>query len=97
MEINMELLKYVPNGDKQMAVRVASKYVTKSAITATSGIIGANTGNPILISTAASFATSLLDDLSKTEYIGNCLRESGVNEDYIKKCIEDAKKRKQQC
>lgn len=91
--INRELLKYVPNGDKQLAVRKAGKVVTKAAIIAASGIAGTTTSNPILLNTAATAATSLLSDLQNTEVIGKCLNESGIDDTSIKRCIEEAKRK----
>lgn len=92
-EINAELLKYVPNGDKQLAVRRAASIVTKSAITAAAGIVGSSTANPALLTVAASSAVSLIGDLHQTEVIGNCLAEAGVDEKAVKECIENAKRK----
>lgn len=91
--INRELLKYVPNGDKKLAVRKAGKIVTKAAIIAASGIAGATISNPILLNTAAIAATSLLSDLQNTEVIGKCLNESGIDDTFVKSCIEEAKRK----
>ena len=91
--INRELLKYVPNGDKKLAVRKAGKIVTKAAIIAASGIAGTTISNPILLNTAATAATSLLSDLQNTEVIGKCLNESGIDDTFVKSCIEEAKRK----
>ena len=91
-KINNELLQYVPNGDKQLACRRAAKFVTKAGIAAAASLIGTATVDPLLLNVAASSALSLYSDLSETEIIGNCLRESGVDDRAIKKCIESARK-----
>lgn len=92
-EINFELLKYVPNGDRQLAVRRAAGMVTKSAITAAASIVGTSTANPALLNVAASSAVALIGDLQQTEIIGNCLTESGIDEKAVKECIENAKRK----
>lgn len=94
--INSELLKYVPNGDKQLAVRRTAGIVTKAAITAASGFVGSSTANPVLLNVAAISATSLVGDLRQTEIIGNCLTESGIDEKSVKECIESAHRKQLQ-
>lgn len=92
-EINNEMLLYVPNGDKQLAARKVGKMIGKSII-ATGGVVGGMvTENPALLETASSAAVSLLEDISDTEIIGNCLNDAGLDEDKVKKCIEEAKKK----
>lgn len=91
--INTELLKYVPNGDKQLAVRRTAGIVTKAAITAAAGIVGNSTANPVLLNVAATSATALIGDLRQTEIIGNCLAESGIDEKSVKECIELAQRK----
>lgn len=92
--INDELLNYIPNGDKQKVARRTAKIITKSSIAATSGIIGVSSGNPVLISAAAASAASLLKDLSRTDIIGNCFADAGLNEEEVKKCLDYAKNSK---
>ena len=65
--------------------------ITKATIMTASAIAGVEMGNPILIETAATTATSLFKDLEDTEVIGNCLEECGVDSGSIKNCIENAK------
>ena len=92
-EINNEMLLYVPNGDKQLAARKVGKIIEKSLI-ATGGVVGGiKTSNPVLLETAASAAVSLLNDLSDTEMIGNCLNDAGLDENKVRKCIDEAKKK----
>lgn len=93
-EINSNLLKYVPNGDKQKFVRKAGKLIAKTTIATASGVLGVATVNPLLINVAASSAASLLTDLNNSEVIGNCLLDAGVNQESIKKCLDDAAKKK---
>lgn len=89
-QINREMLLYVPNGDKQRAVRRGATFVGKAAIAATASILGSSTGNPALLNVAATSALSLYQDLSNTEVIGNCLAESGVSELLIRESIAKA-------
>lgn len=90
--INNELLKYVPNGDKQRACRRVARIATKATICAAASVAGSATANPVFLNVAATSALSMYKDLSETEIIGNCLRESGIDDGSIRKCIEDAKK-----
>ena len=86
--INNELLKYVPNGDAQLASRKVGKVITKAAITAASCIVGTQIPNPVLLNTAATAATSLLNDFQNTEVIGKCLKDSGIDDNAVKTIIE---------
>ena len=90
-EVNRQMLLYVPNGDRQYMAQQSAKMITKATIMTASTIVGMETGNPILIETAATTATSLFKDLEDTEVIGNCLEECGVDSGSIKNCIENAK------
>ena len=90
-EVNIQLLSYVPNGDRQYIAQQSAKMITKATIMTASAIAGVEMGNPILIETAATTATSLFKDLEDTEVIGNCLEECGVDSGSIKNCIENAK------
>lgn len=90
-KINAELLKYVPNGDKQLATRKIASFTAKSAIIAAASIAGTSIGSPALLTVAATAATSLVDDLSNTEVIGNCLVDSGIDQETVKKCIDEAR------
>ena len=90
-EVNRQMLSYVPNGDRQYMAQRSAKMITKTAIMTASAIIGSETGNPVLIETAATTASSLFKDLENTEIVGNCLKECGVDDGSIKNCIESAK------
>lgn len=90
-EVNRQMLLYVPNGDRQYIAQQSAKMITKATIMTASAIAGVETGNPILIETAATTATSLFKDLENTEVIGNCLKECGVDDSTVKTCIESAK------
>lgn len=89
--VNSELLKYVPNGDKQRACRRAARLASKAAICAAASVAGCTTVNPALLEVAATSALSMYKDLNETEIIGNCLRDAGIDDNSIRKCIEDAK------
>lgn len=72
--INNELLKYVPNGDKQLACRSAVGFISNTLISAAASVVGSSTANPLILEAAAVSALSLCGDLNETEVIGNCLR-----------------------
>lgn len=90
-EVNKKLMLYVPNAQKQLMMQRTAKLVAKGTIIAASTVGGISTDNPVLLEIAATTATSLFKDLEDTERIGNCLKDCGINEDSVKKCIEGAK------
>ena len=90
--MNYELLKYVPNGGRQEV----GKFVSKAAITGIATAGGIVTKNPIFLRAAAGGAMSMFKDLTNTEIIGNCLKESGISADDIKLCFDTARERQQE-
>lgn len=90
--VNRELRLYTPNGAKQAAVRKGARFVSKAAIAAICSAGGISTENPQLLLTAATTALSMFQNIEEPEKVAQCLLESGVPEENIKKCIEDSRK-----